>query len=505
MGSQYNSKRILKNTVLLYIRMIVVTLVSFFTVRITLRVLGVEDYGIYNVVGGLVAFLGIINATISSASQRYLAFDLGKKDINSFQNTFSILWLVYLALSLIVIVLGEALGPWIISHYLNIPSERVFGAQWVYQFSLLSFCITLMSTPYQASIIAYEKMGIFAFVGLFDAICKLIFTILLNCVPFDKLIVYAFFILLISLANLLIQLFYCKIKLFGCSYKYYWNKSYIKEIIGYTGWNLFGAVSGTLNTAGVSLVLNLFFGPIVNAAKSIADRINSLVVSFSVNFYQAISPQVVKTYASGESERSLSLVYKSSKLSFFLLFVLSLPLIYGMSTVLNIWLGADEVTSDMIVFSKLILIYSLINVFEQPITMLIRATGNIKRYQVSVGIITLSTVPVCIVLFLMGLPAYWSIISLIIMYVIALFVRLHIARIQTGLSIVYYTKTVLIPTISVVSVSVSITEVTIFVFDAELILSMIVSFIIAIVASWFIGLKRKERILLINKIHFNNT
>lgn len=504
MGSQFSSKRIFKNTILLYLRMIIVTVVSFFTVRITLQILGVEDYGIYNVVGGLVAFLSIISSTMSSATQRYLAFDLGKNDYNAFQNTFSLLMLVYLALSFLIIVIGEAIGPWVISTYLKIPTERVYAAQWVYQFSLFSFCLTLIGTPYQASIIANEKMGVFAFIGLFDAIGKLVVTYLLYFINFDKLIIYAFFIFCISLANYLIQWIYCRKKLQGCKYKRYWDKNYLKEILGYTGWNLFGAASSTLNTAGVSLVLNLFFGPLVNAAKGIADRINSIVVSFSVNFYQAIAPQIVKTYAAGEYDRSRMLVYRSSKLSFFLLFVISLPLIYGMPTLLNIWLGAEQVTDDMVIFSRLILVYSLVNVFEQPITMIIRATGNIKKYQICVGIITLLTIPICVVLFWTGLPAYWSILSLTLVYVIAMFIRLRIARVQVNLSTKEYLVSVVVPIISVIILTLTVMTIIDRTLGLNAYLIMVISFFVVCGLTWAIGLKSDERRLLLDRIPFLN-
>ena len=480
--------------------MIVVTIVSFFTVRITLRILGVEDYGIYNVIGGVVAFLNIISATMSSASQRYLAFDIGKNDVGAFKNTFSLLVLVFVALSVIIIVISEAIGPWLISTYLKIPSERMAAAQWVFQFSLISFCFTLVTIPYQASIIAYERMGVFAFVGLFDALGKLAFTCLLYFIAFDKLIVYAFLMLLITVANFLIQYIFCKYKLEGCVYKHYWNKNYLKEIVGYTGWSLFGAASGTLNTAGLSIVLNMFFGPLVNAAKGIADRINSLVISFSVNFYQAISPQIVKTYAAGEKERSLSLVYSSSKLSFFLLFIISLPIIYGMPSLLNLWLGADTVSSDMIVFSQLILVYSLVSVLEQPITMLIRATGDIKKYQIVVGCITLCTIPICIVLFYLGLPAYWSLLTLTVVYIIAHIVRLLIARSQVELSLKKYIITVFLPIVLVVIISVVIMTFLGYLLPLNDWIRIIAALVITFIAIWFLGLKHTERQLLVDKV-----
>ncbi len=500
MESQYNSQRIFKNTILLYIRMIVVTVMSFFTVRITLRMLGVEDFGIYNVVGGLVAFLGIISATMSSATQRYLAYSLGKNDVLAYQNSFSLLMIVYLGLSLSLLVIGETVGPWFISSSLNVPHDRVIAAQWVYQFTIFSFCLSLIGAPYLSSIISYERMGVFAYVGLFEAFSKLIVVYLLCIISYDKLIIYAFLNFLVTVVCFLIQYLYCKRNLNGCVFKWYWNKKYFNEIISYTGWNLFGAVSGTLNTAGVSLVLNLFFGPLVNAAKGIADRINGIVVSFSTNFYQSISPQIVKTYASGEIERSQKLVYKSSKLSFFLLLVISLPIICGMTMLLNLWLGSGEVTQDMVTFSRLILVYSLVNVFEQPITMIIRANGNIKKYQLLVGAITLLTIPLCIVFFLLGLPAYWSIISLIIVYFIAWFVRLKIAQYQVGLSIKFYFKHVIRPSVLVLILALGVTILMVYIFDMNEIILTLSCFVFVCASVWFLGLERDEKQIVLDKI-----
>lgn len=499
MQQLFDSHRIVKNTIILYFRMIVITIVSFFTVRITLQILGVEDYGTYNVVAGLVSFLGIITATMSSASQRFLAYDLGKSDINSFNSTFCLLVAVYFAISLFVIIIGELIGPWVIGNYLKIAPNRVTAAQWVFQFSLASFCVSLISSPYQAAIIAYEKMSVFAFVGLFDAIGKLAIALLLYITNHDKMIVYALLLLLITIANFFIQQLYCKIKLPGCNYHVFWDKDSASKLLGYTGWNLFGAASGTLNTAGISLVLNLFFGPLVNAAKAIADRINSIVTSFSLNFYQAIAPQVVKTYAAEDYDKTKLLVYKSSKFSFFLLFIISMPLIYGMPTLLNLWLGEDSVTPDMIIFSRLILIYSLVNIFEQPITMLIRATGNIKKYQINIGIITLSAVPICVCLFLMGMPAYWSILSLIVVYLVAQVARLIIAKKQVGLSLSIYLNSVVFPVLFVAIVTVVAITLPARLLRLNDWWIMVYAFFIGCLTVWCFGLQQKEKSMLINR------
>jgi O-antigen/teichoic acid export membrane protein len=442
-----NNKRIAKNTMLLYFRMIIVTSVSLFTTRIILKILGVEDFGIYNVIGGIIGFLGVANVAMISATQRFLTIELGRGNIKRYNQIFSMLIAIFIFLSLLVIVIACVFSSWLINDFLVIPKERLHIATWLYFFSVFSFVFFLISIPYISSIIAYEKMGIYAYISLVDVILKLILVYTIYISPFDKLLTYGFLIMCVGTFSTFFNFFYCRYKLLGCKFHFFWEKSLLKQLLGFIGWNLFGSVTAMLNWQGQSIILNIFFGPIVNAAKAIADKINYAVISFSQNFYVAVVPQIIKHYAAGELDQMFNLVIKSTKYSFYLLFILTLPLVLLMPEILNIWLGNEQVSKDMIIFSQLILIYSLVNSFEQPITAAIQATGNIKNYEIIVGSITLLLLPICYFLFKMGLPAYYSLIILIIIYTIAQVFRILIAKYQLGLSIKLYSTSIFIPII----------------------------------------------------------
>ena len=478
--------------------MLIVMVVTFYTARITLRLLGLDDYGVQNAVGGLVSFMNVIRGTMTSATQRFLSYALGIKDIKLYSRNFGGLLFICAALSLLVILVAESIGPWIINSYLVIPPTRIYAAQWVYQCAIVTFVCSLMLIPFSAAIVSHEMMKIYAYMSLYEVFAKLIIVTILFYSTFDKLITLSVMHAIVDVSILLIYVVYCKRHIVGCVIKFYYNKSLIKTLLSYTGWNLFGSLSGTLNVAGLSLVINLFFGPVVNGAKAIADRINSTVVSFSNNFYLAVSPQIVKKYAAGEKMMSLQLVYKSSKYSFFLLYLLSLPLLFLMRQCLDIWLGKDYVTDEMVLFSQLILVYSLVNVLEQPISMIIRATGDIKWYQICVGCITLMSVPLAYLFSKLSFPSFYCILSLIITYFFAHIVRLYISMKQVALSISTYFKTVVLPILTVLCLSLIINGVinVLFNLDDNLILNIIHGLVIVLTTGsviYWIGFTSNER------------
>jgi len=502
MSHSENNKRIAKNTLMLYFRMIVVTLVSLFTVRIILRILGIVDFGIYNVVGGVVGFLGMLNGTMVSATQRFLTYELGKGDLKQFNRVFSMLMIIFLSLSVILFFIAIALGSWVVNYFLVIPPQRLNVALWLYYFSVVTFIFSLISIPYMSSIVANEKMNIYAYVSLIEVVLKLLLVYCLYISTYDKLLTYGFLTMLVTLFVTLVYRIYCVRKLSGCNFKLYWDRLLFKELIGYTSWNLFGSVTSILNNQGQSIILNIFFGPVVNAAKAIADKINAVFVSFSNNFYMAVRPQIIKSYAQGDLDNMFSLVYKSSKFSFYLLFVLTLPLIILMKSVLQLWLG--QTTNDMIIFSQLVLVFSLVNVFEQPITVMIQSTGKIRNYEIVIGSITLILIPLSYLAFKFGAPAYYSMIILIFIYIVAHFFRLYIAKKQLGMSIGYYCRYIFVPIIFssipslficlVLSRTMPIGSV------VGIILFVLSSFGISLISILLLGLNNSERLIFISKL-----
>lgn len=501
-GNIQNRTKIIRNTFFLYSRMALVMVVSFFTARVTLQILGVEDFGIQNVVAGVVSFLGILTSTMTSATQRFLSYDLGRNDLHQYRKTFSTIIIVFLSLSFLILIVAEILGSWLIRDYLVIPRERLNAAYWAYQLSVWTFIASMMTIPFTSSCIAYERMDAFGYISIIEAILKLGVVYLLCLSSIDKLITLGILNCVVQYILLVVYIAFCVKNFKGCHLSSQIQPELLKHILSYTGWNLFGSVSGILCTSGLTILLNLFFGPVVNAAKSIADKINQVISQFSTNFFQASAPQIVKSYAAGDMVSSIDLVCKCSKYSYFLIFIATNAIIFIMRDLLEFWLGKGYVTEDMILFSQWILIYSLVNVLEPPISQIIRATGNIKKYQVCVGIVTLLCLPTCYILFTLHFSPVWSLVSLTIIYIIALFVRLNIAERQVGLKLGKYNREVLAPIIIVSFFSVLI----MFFFSTMLtrsILKIIIlpclSLVVSIFLIFLMGMTKSEKLFFLQK------
>jgi O-antigen/teichoic acid export membrane protein len=327
MTNSENSIRIAKNTFLLYFRMIFVSIISLFTTRIMLEQLGIENFGIYNVVAGAVGFLGMLNGSMSSATQRFLAFELGTGDLKSFNRMFSLLLSIFITLSLILMFVAFAMGSWLINDIIIIPEEKRNVAMWVYYLSVITFFVSFISIPYMSSIIANEKMEIYAVMSFIEVILKLLLVYMLYISTFDKLLTYAFLTMFVTLTVTISYCLFCIYKIKGCKFHFFWDNLLFRQLLSYIIFNLFGSITTILNYHGQTLVLNIFFGPLVNASKAISDKINHLVVSFSNNFYMAVRPQIIKSYANGQHDYMFTLINRSSKFSFYLLFILTLPMI----------------------------------------------------------------------------------------------------------------------------------------------------------------------------------
>lgn len=441
--------RIIKNTLFLYFRMILLTVINIFTVRIVLDALGVENYGIFSVISSAVLMLGFIQGTLSSATQRYFSFQLAQKDVEGFRKLFSLVMICFLIVAGFVLLAGGIAGPFIVDDFLNIPSGRETAATWVYYSSLGTFTLGLVTIPFTASMISHEKMNGFAYLSIFDGMVKLGVAYAVMYSTYDHLIFYAILSFLQSLVTFLFYAVYCRKTFEGVRFKWCWEKKVIKELMSYTGWNLFGSVSGVLSTSGQGIVLNLFFGPIVNAAKGIADRIYSVVQSFATNFYLAVSPQIVKSYANKDLSRMFALVISSTKFSYFLLLIISYPLIICMPALLIIWLGENKVSPEMIIFSQLALVLTLVNSLEQPITQMIRATGKIRNYQFFVGIFTIFYLPVATLVLWLGASAQSTMVVLILLMLFVQIIRIIVARKQMKMPVKDYLEKAILPIIYV--------------------------------------------------------
>ena len=489
-----NNKRIAKNTILLYFRMILLMAVSFYTSRVVLGTLGVEDYGIYNVVGGFVGILAFLNGAMSSSSQRFITVEIGKGNNESLNKVFSTCLITHFIIALLVLILAETVGLWFLSKKMVIPDGRMTAAMIVYQCSVVTAIIQIMSYPYTAAIVAHENMSAFAYISIYEACANLGIAFLIKVGDFDHLILYAISILCVKVSVIAVYRIYCKRNYFVERIKHVYEKTLVKEMFSFTGWNLWGGMAGALMGQGINILLNIFFGPVVNAARGLAVQVQSAVSMFATNFQIAINPQIIKTYASGDIKTMHTLIFRSAKFTFMLLLCLILPIVMEVKTVLRIWLG--EVPEYTSVFVCLTLVICLIDSVSNPFMTASAATGRVKLYQSVVGAILVSILPIAyIVLKLGATPSSVFIVHLCI-GILAFIARLLIVRDLINLSIRDYMFNVISPCTKVLITSIlmaclvgKISSSTIFIS----LLKMSVLVLIVATLSFLLGLSKRER------------
>lgn len=425
-NSQEKNKRIAKNTLLLYVRMFLLMGVNLYTSRVVLQALGVEDYGIYNVVGGVVSMFSLLSGSLSAAITRFINYEMGQNNPQKLNHIFCSAVTIQFFLGLIILLGAETLGIWFLNAKMNIPEIRMHAANWVFQFSILTFIINLISIPYNASIIAHERMSAFAYISIIEAIFKLAIAYLILISPIDKLIFYALLMCLVSLSVRFIYGHYCKKHFEECRYHFIWNKQLLKDMFSFAGWNFIGASSAVLRDQGGNIVINLFCGPTVNAARGIAVQVNNAVGGFVGNFMTALNPQITQSYSSGNHSYMMSLIQRGSRFSFYLLLILSLPILINTDYILHLWLGKyPEHTSN---FVQLVLIFTLIESISNPLITAMLATGKIKNYQIVVGGIQMMNLPVSYLLLRFGAIPETVLIVAITLSICCLLARLYMLR-----------------------------------------------------------------------------
>lgn len=496
-----NNKRIAKNTLYLYARMLIVMAVSLFTVRVTLNALGAEDYGIQNVVGGVVTMFAFLTSTMVSASQRFFAFSLGKKDYKQLSNYFTMSLWCYLGLALIIIILAETIGLWFIRTHLTIPIARMDAAMWVYQFSIITFVFSILSIPYNSIIIAREKMNVYALFGLVEAFLKLAIAYLLMVSSVDKLILYSGLMCLMMSSIYSFYIIYGTTKFEECRIKRFWDRRIFREVMNYSGWSLFGAISGVFRSQGINILLNIFFGPVVNAARAIAYQVNNAINNFVLNFYKAVQPQIVKTYAAKEMEQFNTLVFRSSRFCFYLIIFLSLPVLLETPFILELWL--KDVPENAVLFTRLVIITAIVDSTSYPLQTSISATGKIKYFQIVTGGLLILNLPVAYLFLNYGYPAETTMYIAICISLLAQITRIFFANHYAGMSVIGYVKSVLFRIVSVVFIS-CLLPLVIQSFNNEglsrFILTSTVSLLWSGFIIWVIGITASERASLSNLI-----
>ena len=494
------NKRIAKNTLVLYVRMLFTMGISLFTSRVVLQTLGVEDYGISSVVGGVISMFTFINAAMVSSTQRYLNFELVRGDANQLRSVFSTSLQIHALIALAIIVLSETVGLWFLNEKLVIPEARMTAAMWVYQCSILSCAVSIMSTPYNAVIVAHEKMSAFAYISILDVSLKLLVVYLLVVLPFDKLIILAILNLLVQLFIRYIYTIYCHRHFPESYFQFRFNKTLFKEMFGFAGWSFWGNLAAILYTQGLNMMLNIFFGPIVNAARGIAVQVQSAVQQFVGGFQTALNPQITKNYASNNLPQMHSLMFRSARFSFLLLFFLSLPVLMETNFILTLWL--KTVPDDAVIFTQIMICISLIYTTANPCIIANQATGKVKIYQMVVGGILLLILPISYVVLKLGAPAYSVFIVHFCIESVAQFSRMYMLRKLIHLPLWQYMKNIYIPIVSTVVIAIILPLVVRMQVAEGWLRFLAVGFTCVLsvgVSSYFIGFTKQERVFFLDK------
>lgn len=443
-----DNKRIAKNTIALYLRTFVSMVVALYTSRKILEALGVEDFGILNVVGGIITLMSFLNGSMSVATQRYLTYELGKGGEGQFNKVFNIAIYIHTVIAVFVLLVAETVGVWFVNTQLNIPEMRMEAANWLFQATILSAVLGILQTPYNAAIISHEHMYISAYVGLGETFARLLIVLGLLHYPYDRLAVWGFAFLIIQLCSSVFYRMYCIRKFDDCVFKRSVHDVQLaKSMLGFTGWNLFGTVAWTLKDQGASVLLNLFGGPLVNAARGVSGQVTGAVKGLVGGFQSAVNPQLTKTYAANDSAATCRLLCKSSKFSYFLLLLISIPVLLEINFLLDVWLV--EVPQYAALFTRIVIVEALFDTLGGPMITSLMATGRIKWYQIVVGSILLLNVPVSYFLLKQGYPIVTPLIVSVVFMILGNASRLLFCRSMLGLSICTYIRTVIAPIVLV--------------------------------------------------------
>lgn len=417
-----DNRRIAKNTLFLYFRTFLIMLISLYTSRVVLENLGETDFGIYNLVGGIVVLFTFMNSAMSSATQRYLNYELGRGNTVETGRIFSMSLTVHFCIATAVLILGETVGLWFVMTKLNLPPERYDAAMWVYQFSLLGCCFNVLRIPYNACIIAYERMSFYAYASIIEAVLRLGIVYLLILTVIDKLIVYAVLMFAVIAAVNIIYVYYCRRYFSTSHYRFFWDKSLFARLMSFSGWSMFGSMANVGASQGISILFNMFHGVLLNAALGIANQILAAISSFVSSFQTAFSPQIVKTYAADDRENFVNLICRTSRLSYCLVFAIAPALIVCIKPILNLWLTiVPEYTTA---FAVIFIIFSMIDALSGPLWISVQATGNIKRYQILMSALIISNLPIMYIMLLAGISPVYVLFIRVVINLITHFARI---------------------------------------------------------------------------------
>lgn len=497
MNQSSNNKRIAKNTIYLSIRMLFVLLLGFYTTRVTLKALGVDDFGIYNVVCGFVSMFTFFNTSMSNGVQRFFNFELGKNGIDGARRAYVTSLVVQVLLLIVIVLLTETFGLWYLHNKMVIPPERFVAAQWIFHLSVLSFVLIIMQVPFNAAIMAHEHMNFYAFIGVIDAILKLVIVILIPFADVDRLVLYGFLLMLISLLNFVLAYIYARSHFEEIRIRPLFNKGLFKSMLSFSGWNLFGSFSGMMREQGLNMILNLFWGPVVNAARGVAYQVTSGLQGFVVNLSTAIRPQIVQSYAQGNSTRAINLMFSLSKFSIAVLYIIAYPILLEINYVLDLWLGGD-VPDYTASFVLIVVLITFLNNMNASLSAVVHATGKMCKYQVISSLITLSSLPIAYCSLKLGYSpnsVFW--VSFVFTFLMQI-ASLLILRSIISFSLSKYVKRVIFPFIFFVSISFPVPLIPHYMLCdgfLRLFVVSIVSISISLLSFYCVGLDNNEKIL----------
>ncbi len=450
---QNNSKRIAKNTALLYVRMLLTMLVSLYTSRVILNALGVDDFGLYNIIGGIVVLFSFINASIVASTQRFINYELGSNNHSGAKSVFSASLTIHMAVAVVVLIISETIGLWVLNKYLNIPYGRELAANWVYQFTILTTCISIIRAPYNASIIAYERMSFYAYISIAEALLKLLIVFVLFRFS-ERLIAYSILTTGVAVVISYLYYVYCKRKFEICHYSWFYDRALYSKMISFSGWSLFGSTANVAASQGLNIMLNIFFGVAMNAAMGIANQVNAAIYQFVSNFQTAFKPQIVKSYAVDDKEYFIRLIINASKYSFCLLYLLSLPVFICCNDIMRLWLGS--VPEHSVALCQLMILFSLIDALQGPLWVSVQATGEIKNYQMMVGFLVFLNVPLGYIVLKFTHTAELAVLLKVVINVVTAIARIGYLKRLFDFPVRIYLKNVIAKILAIVGVSLPI-------------------------------------------------
>lgn len=502
MSDNTNISRLAKNTAMLYVRMLLIMVVSLYTARVVLKVLGVEDFGVYNVVAGVVAMFGFFNSAMTMATQRFLNVEMGRGDPISLNRTFKMAVNIHAIVALIVLVLSESVGIYLVNNVLNIPGERIAAANWVFQFAILGACITIVQVPYNSLIYAREKMNVYAFISIGEASLKLLLVLFLSIVNWDKLILYGFLTLCVHTIVFIIYYSYSNRNFSESKFSLFWDKSIFQKMAGFMGWNIFGQAAQMLTIQGVEMVVNVFYGVLLNAAMAVTNQVNTAITSFVSSFQTSFRPQIMKSYAANEIKEMNGLVVKASKMSFYLLYLISIPLMFNIDFLLNVWL--DEVPDYSGLFCKILIWYAYLEAIGLPLVMSIMATGRNRNYQIIISIVIALNLLLTWAFLKYGFPPQVVFFIKVGISVLCLLVRLLFARRQAAMSIEKFVRGTVLPILCVLLITQPLYYTLRHFYNNGgiwfwLVLTLLLEAMVFLTV-FFVGMTKNERLFVINSV-----